>query len=120
MIDSGGKIYLEQKDTVTTVLVASMKLIKQRPDLVKKFIDAQRELTEWINKNPQEAQKIVHAELQALTGGKISMDLVKKSWTRLTFTSTANKKSLRDFVESAYKCKLLKSNTDITNLFYGE
>ena len=116
--EAGGKIYLEQKDTVTTVLVSGMKLIRERPDLVAKFIAAQRDLTEWINKNPAEAQKIAHAELQALTGGKISMDLVKKSWTRLTFTSTANKKSLRDFVESAYKCKLLKENTDIANLFY--
>ena len=116
--EAGAKIYLEQKDTVTTVLVSGVKLIKERPDLVEKFISAQRELTEWINKNPAEAQKLAHAELQTLTGGKIPFELVKKAWGRLTFTSTANRKSLRDFVDSAYKCRLLKTDVDITNLFF--
>ena len=116
--EAGAKIYLEQKDTVTTVLVSGVKLIKERPDLVKKFINAHIELTDWINKNPEQAQKLVHAELQALTGGRISFDLVKKSWSRLIFTPVVNKKNLQDFVNSAYDCKLLKERTDITNIFY--
>ncbi len=115
--EAGGKIYLEQKDTVTTVLAASVNILKNRPELVQKFVDAHKELTDFINKNPEEAQKLVHAELQALTGGKIKFDLVKKSWGRLTFTSAVNKKNLKEFVESAFKCKLLKENVDITNLF---
>lgn len=116
--EADGKIYLEQKDTVTTVLVAGVKIIKERPELVKKLIDAQRELTDWINKNPEEAQKLAHAELQALTGGRIKMELVKKAWPRITFTSVANEKSLQDFVDSAFKCGLLKNRIDIKNLFY--
>ena len=116
--EAGAKIYLEQKDTVTTVLVSGVKLIKERPDLVKKFIDAHIELTDWINKNPEQAQKLVHAELQALTGGRISFDLVRKSWSRLIFTPVVNKKNLQDFVNSAYDSKLLKERTDITNIFY--
>jgi NitT/TauT family transport system substrate-binding protein len=86
--------------------------------LLKKIIDAHNELTDWINKNPQEAQKLVHAELQALTGGKISIDLVRKSWNRLIFTSSVNEKSLQEFVDDAYKCKLLKKRVDITKLLY--
>lgn len=116
--EAGGKIYLEQKDTVTTVLAASVKVIKERPELVKKIVEAQRELTDWINKNPEEAQKLAHAELQALTGGRIPMELVKKAWPRIAFTSVANEKSLQDFVDSAFKCGLLKSRVDIKNLFY--
>lgn len=116
--EAGGKIYLEQKDTVTTVLAASVKVIKERPELVKKIVEAQRELTDWINKNPEEAQKLAHAELQALTGGRIPMELVKKAWPRIAFTSVANEKSLQDFVDSAFKCGLLKNRVDIKNLFY--
>ena len=115
--EAGGKIYLEQKDTVTTVLATNVSTMKNRADVLEKFVKAHKELTEWINKNPEQAQKLVHAELQALTGGKIPFDLVKKSWGRMVFTSDVNKKSLQDFVESAFKCKLLKTNVDITNLF---
>ncbi len=115
--EAGGKIYLEQKDTVTTVLVASVDILKNRPELVQKFVDAHKELTDFINKNPLEAQKLAHAELQALTGGKIPFELVQKSWGRLTFTSNVNRANLKEFVESAFKCKLLKENVDITNLF---
>lgn len=114
----GAKVYLEQTDTVTTVLVANINLINKHPDLLKKIIDAHNELTDWINKNPQEAQKLVHAELQALTGGKISIDLVRKSWNRLVFTSSLNEKSLQEFVDDAYKCKLLKKRVDTTKLLY--
>ena len=107
--EAGGKIYLQQNDTVTTVLVAGQKILKERPEFIKKLAAAHEELTRWINENPQEAQKLVHAELQALTGGKISLDLVKKAWPRLIFTSQMNPKGLQDFVDSAYKSKLLKN-----------
>ena len=116
--EAGGKIYLQQNDTVTTVLVAGQKILKERPEFIKKLAAAHEELTRWINENPQEAQKLVHAELQALTGGKISLDLVKKAWPRLIFTSQMNPKGLQDFVDSAYKSKLLKNRVDVKNLFH--
>lgn len=116
--EAGGKIYLQQNDTVTTVLVAGQKILKERPEFIKKLVAAHEELTRWINENPQEAQKLVHAELQALTGGKISLDLVKKAWPRLIFTSQMNPKGLQDFVDSAYKSKLLKNKVDVKNLFH--
>lgn len=116
--EAGGKIYLQQNDTVTTVLVAGQKILKERPEFIKKLVAAHEELTRWINENPQEAQKLVHAELQALTGGKISLDLVKKAWPRLIFTSQMNPKGLQDFVDSAYKSKLLKNRVDVKNLFH--
>ena len=36
-LEAGGKIFLEQTDAVTTVLVASVKLLKTRPELAEKF-----------------------------------------------------------------------------------
>lgn len=116
--EAGGKIYLQQNDTVTTVLVAGMSIIKERPEFLKKFVAAHAELTDWINKNPREAQKLVHDELQALTGGKIPMSLVEKAWPRLIFTSATNPKGLQDFVDGAHKCNLLKNRVDVKNLFY--
>src|SRR5438552_11976095 len=61
--ESGGKILVEEKDVATTVLVSSVKLLADRRDLAKKFAQAHAELTEWMAKNPQEAQKLARAEL---------------------------------------------------------
>ena len=116
--DAGGKIYLSQDEAVTTILATSNRTLNAHPQLVKKFIDAHKELTEWIKKNPQEAQKLAHAELEALTGGKVSFDLVKAAWPRLIFTSVVNKAELQKFVDRAYSCGFLKEKTDISKIFY--
>ncbi len=119
-LDGGAKSFLEQKDTVTTVLVSNVKNINERKELIKKFIAAHDELTKWILENPEEAQKLAHAELEALTGGKISMDLIKSAWKRLIFTTKQNPEELQNFMNFAYECGFLKSKPDLKNLFYKE
>ena len=107
----GGDIEVPNLDDIA-------KIIGVTVEDIKKLVAAHEELTRWINENPQEAQKLVHAELQALTGGKISLDLVKKAWPRLIFTSQMNPMGLQDFVDGAYKSKLLKNRVDVKNLFH--
>lgn len=116
--DAGGKIYLSQDEAVTTILATGNRTLKKHPELVKKFIAAHKELTEWIKKNPDEAQKLAHAELESLTGGKVSFELVKAAWPRLIFTSDVNKAELQKFVDRAYSCGFLKERTDISKIFY--
>ena len=43
-LEAKGKVFLEQKDTITTVLVASAKLLAEKRELVKKFAAAHAEL----------------------------------------------------------------------------
>lgn len=52
--DAGGKILLEQSKDSITVLVSSVKLLKTKRELAKKFAQAHRELTEWIIAHPVE------------------------------------------------------------------
>ncbi len=106
--EAGAKVFLEQRDAITTIVVTNNKTLEEKPELVEKFVRAHKELTEWINKNPVEAQKLVVAELNALTGGKISEDLVRKSWARIVFTSDINRKSFQKFYDDTYKCGFIK------------
>ena len=46
--EAGGKVQVEEPDTATTVLVSSVKFLKEKRDLARKFWQAHRELTEWI------------------------------------------------------------------------
>src|SRR5438046_2658117 len=69
-MEAGGKVLVEETDSPTTVLVSSAKALKEKREMVKKFAEAHRALTDWIAKNPVEAQKLVAAELAEETKAK--------------------------------------------------
>src|SRR5246127_5308784 len=54
--EAGARVLIEETDTATTVLVASVKFLKENRELTKKFWQAHRELTDWILQHPDEAQ----------------------------------------------------------------
>ena len=115
-LEAKGKIYLEQKDTITTVLVSSVKLLKEQPALVKKFAAAHAELTEWINQHPQEAQKLANAALNEITKREIPPELVERSWARLRFTSSLQRTALDTYVADAQSVGFLKGPIDLSRL----
>src|SRR6201987_4323440 len=49
--DAKARVFLEDKDTITTWLVSSVKFLRDRRDLAKKIADANVELTKWIQQN---------------------------------------------------------------------
>src|SRR5437762_8345409 len=74
--EAGGKILVDEKDVATTVLVSSAKFLNEQRDLAKKFAQAHAALTEWMAKNPDEAQKLIRAELLAETRSDMAPDLI--------------------------------------------
>jgi len=110
------KVFLEQPDAVTTVLVSNVKTLKNRPELVEKLVQAHKDLTQWMIDNPQEAQEIVIRSLENITKSKISPELIKNSWNRIIFTSEINKKSINDFIDASLECSFVKERPDINKL----
>src|SRR5216110_4064752 len=62
--DAKAHVFLEDKDTITTWLVSSVKFLRDRHDLAKKIADANSELTNWIQQNEAEEQKLLIEELK--------------------------------------------------------
>ena len=112
--EAGGKIYLEQKDAVTTVLVSSVKLLKTQPELVKKFALAHRELTDWVNAHPAEAQALVQRGLSDDVKREIKLELVVAAWQRLTFTSEITLSSIEDLVTDARQLGFIRGEVELT------
>jgi NitT/TauT family transport system substrate-binding protein len=115
-LEAKGRIYLEQKESITTVLTCSAKLLQERAEIVKKFAAAHAELTEWINKNPEEAKKLVNAELKELTKRAMPTELIDKAWLRLHFTSEIQREALDGFVAEAQSVGFLKGPIDLSKL----
>lgn len=115
--ESGGKVLVEESQVATTVLVSSAKFLRERRELAKKFAQAHAELTEWITKNPEEAQKILKAELLEETKNDMPADLITQSWKRITFSAEIPRAAVEGFVQSSLKSGLMKSAPDLKRLF---
>jgi NitT/TauT family transport system substrate-binding protein len=110
-------VLVEEPDTATTVLVSSVKFLNEKRELANKFWQAHRELTDWILKNPEEAQKIVKAELLAETRSDMSAELIAHAWKRIIFTSEIPRASVQAFVVNSQKAGFMKTAPDISRLF---
>src|SRR5881227_4244072 len=65
--EAKARVFLEDKDVITTWLVSAAKFLGSKRDLVKKIVAANVELTTWIQEHEAEAQKLLIAELAAET-----------------------------------------------------
>jgi len=114
--EANGKVLVEEGDAITTVLVSSVKFLRDRRELAKKFAKAHAELTEWIQKNPDEAQKILREELSAETTRQIPAELIAASWKRLKFTTEISREPLQEFVGNAQKAGFMRGAPDLKRL----
>ena len=115
--ESGGKILVEEKDVATTVLVSSAKFLSTQRDLAKKFADAHAALTDWMMKNPEEAQKLIKAELLAETRSDMAPDLIAQAWKRIVFSAEPPRAAVESFLQNSLKTGFIKTAPDLTKLF---
>lgn len=115
--ESGGKILVDEREVATTVLVSSAKFLAERRELAKKFAQAHAELTDWMVKNPEEAQKLIKAELLEETKSDMAPDLIAQSWKRIVFTADVPRALVESFVQNSVKAGFIKTAPDLTKLF---
>ncbi len=115
-LEAGGKVLVADEEAVTTVLVSRARFMSSRPDIVRRFVVAHRELTEWIRQHPDEAQGMVRAELRAQFRMEMTPELIGRAWTRMKVTSVISLETLQDFVKSAQQVGFLRSIPDLSRL----
>ena len=108
-LEADGKIMVEQKEEVVTVLASSAKFLKEQPDLAKRVVAAHVELTKWIADHPDEAKAMVRAELKELTKRDLPEQLADRAWPRLTFSSEIAKADFDAMVAEGQSVGFLKS-----------
>jgi NitT/TauT family transport system substrate-binding protein len=116
-LEANGKIFLEQTDAVTTVLVSSVKLLKTHPELAEKFRAAHIELTAWLGTHPDEARALVRTGLSAETKREMSAALITSAWRRLKFTDQVTQAQLDALVGDAHSVGFLRDAIPLDRLF---
>jgi len=114
--DAKARVFLEDKNVITTWLVSSAKFLNARRELAKKIAAANLELTDWIQKNPEEAQKILITELKAETKADFAPDAVAQAWKRINFTSDVPRELITKAVQDGKDAGFFKGATDTSRL----
>jgi NitT/TauT family transport system substrate-binding protein len=124
-LEAKGKVFLEESslwtDTggkyITTHLVSSVRFLKDQPALLKKWIAAHVELTEWINAHRDEAKDILNEELKAETTKALPQATLDQAWKRLELTYDPVRASLFKSAADAHRIGFLKQKPDLSRIY---
>ena len=114
--EAKARVFLEDKNIITTWLVSSNKFLGGQRDMVKKIAAANAELTDWMQKNTDEAQKLLIAELKEETRTTFDSDAVAQAWKRIKFTTAVPAELITKAVQDGKDAGFLKGNTDTSKL----
>ena len=112
--EGGGKVLVDERTLwpdgrfVTTHLIVRTKFLKEHPATVKRLIEAQVASNDFVNKNPDEGQRLTNDGIEKITGKRVSDKVITASWSNLTFTNDPIASSLTKSAEDAAKVGLLK------------
>jgi sulfonate transport system substrate-binding protein len=122
--EGGGRIFLDERDLwpnrefAATDLIVSAAFLKEHSDLVKKFLRAHFELTEWINKNPAQAKQILNQQLQKETGRLLPPGELDDAFSAINFTCDPIRSALLKSTQQAFEQGYLgRTPPDISGLF---
>ena len=122
--EGGGRIFLDERDLwpnhefAAADLIVSAAFLKEHPGLVKNFLRAHVELTEWINKNPAQAEQILNQLLQKETGKLLPAEEMDDAFSRINFTCDPIRPALLKSTQQAFDQGYLgRTPPDISGLF---
>lgn len=90
--DGNGRLFLDERtlwpngDFVIGLLVVRTSFLKSHSDLVKNWLRAHVELTEWINQHQVEAKALLNRQIQTETGKPLPSSVLDDAFSRMKVT----------------------------------
>jgi NitT/TauT family transport system substrate-binding protein len=122
--EGNGRLFLDERDLwpqgrfITCHLIVSTKFLDDNPELVKKWLRAHVELTEWINGHLPEAKQILNQQLQAETGKALPASELDEAFGRFEVTYDPLRSSLISAAKSSFDAGFLgRQMPDLSGLY---
>lgn len=122
--EGNGRLFLDERTLwpngqfITAHLIVRTQFLKEHPDLVKKWIRAHVELTDWINAHLPESKKLLNQQIQKETGKALPDALLDEAFGRLQVTYDPLRASLLNAARSAFDAGFLgRQMPDLSNLY---
>ena len=122
--EGGGRVLVDERGEwkqtngqfVTTELMVRTEFLQQHRDVVPKLLEAQVETTDFIDKQPIQAQQLAGQAIAEITGAKLSPAVVAAAWKNLTFTNDPIARSQQEDTAHAVALGLLP-RTDLGGIY---
>jgi NitT/TauT family transport system substrate-binding protein len=122
--EANGRIFIDERDLwpnhefVITDLIVRPQFLKEHPDVVKNFLRAHVELTDWIGKNPAQAKQILNQQLQKETGKPLAPQVLDDAFSRMSVTYDPIRSSLQKSTQQAFDEGFLgRTQPDLSGLY---
>ena len=122
--EGNGRLFLDERtlwpdgNFVLTHLIVRTQFLKEHPDLVKNWIRAHVELTEWINSHVPEAKKLLNQQIAKDTGKALPDSVLDEAFGRMTATYDPLRSSLMTAAKSAFDAGFLgRQMPDLSSLY---
>jgi sulfonate transport system substrate-binding protein len=103
---------------VIGLLVVNTKFLNAHPDLVKNWIRANVELTDWINAHQSEAKKLLNEQIQRETGKPLSPQILDEAFSRMQVTYDPLHSALNTAAQQAFEDGFLgRQMPDLSHLY---
>jgi len=125
LLETEAKIFLEESSVwpetggkyITTHLASSVKFLNEHADILRRFLAAHVELTQWINEHPEEAKKMLNEEIKSETTRALRPATLDSAWKRLEFTWDPISASLLKSAEDAHRIGFVKEKPDLSRIY---
>jgi NitT/TauT family transport system substrate-binding protein len=122
--EGNGRLFLDERELwpngqfVTSHLIVRTQFLKEHPDLVKDWIRAHVEVTEWIGAHLPEAKKLLNIQIKKETGKPLADALLDDAFGRMTVTYDPLRSSLMTAAKSAFDAGFLgRQMPDLSSLY---
>lgn len=122
--EANGRLFVDERTLwpngqfITAHLIVSTKFLKEHPDLVKKWLVAHVELTDWINGHLPEAKQLLNQQISRETGKALPAGVMNDSFGRLQVTYDPLKASLFNAARSAFDAGYLgRKMPDLSGIY---
>ena len=121
--EGGAQLFLDERSLwpkgrfVITGIVVRTEFLRQHPDLVKVWLATHVDLTQWMQKNAEQAKTLLNQQIAKDTGRALSAKVLDEAFGRVEFTYDPIRSSLLISAERAYEAGFLREKPDLTNLY---
>jgi NitT/TauT family transport system substrate-binding protein len=122
--EGNGRLFLDERTLwpngqfVCANLIVNTKFLKEHPDVVKNWLRAHVELTDWINGHLPEAKKLLNSQIQKETGKALPDAVLDEAFGRLQVTYDPLQTSLLTSAKAAFDAGFLgRQAPDLSNLY---
>jgi len=123
VLDGKGEVLVDERqlwpagDFVTAQVIVRTEFLVQHPDLVYRWLKAHVEITQWEENHPDEALPLLNAQMEKLTGKRLSAQVLDQAWRNLRPTWDPFPGTLQRSAEAAYAAGFLSERPNLEGIY---